>query len=85
MHRRAMAIRPPPLVLQGLLLRTAPRHRALFLVHQDPSIRITTGTRKCRPKDCSILSSDPMMERPCAESEEKHEPASDADAGPESA
>ena len=33
-----------------------------------------------RPKDCSTSSSDPIMEGPCADSVEKHEPASDADA-----
>ena len=36
--------------------------------------------RQGRGKDCSTSSSYPMMEGPCAESEEKHEPASDADA-----
>src|SRR6476659_7144267 len=32
-----------------------------------------------RPKDCSASSSNPMMERPWADSEEKHEPVSDID------
>ena len=35
--------------------------------------------RQGRPKDCSASSSNPMMERPGADSEEKHEPASDID------
>ena len=37
-----------------------------------PSVR-----RQGRPKDCSTSSSNPMMEGPCADSEEKHEPVSD--------
>ena len=32
-----------------------------------------------RPKDCSASSSNPMMEGPWADSEEKHEPVSDID------
>jgi hypothetical protein len=32
-----------------------------------------------RPKDCSTSSSDPMMEGPGADSEEKREPVSDID------
>ena len=32
-----------------------------------------------RLKDCSTLSSNPMMEGPWADSEEKHEPVSDID------
>ena len=39
-----------------------------------PSLR-----RQARPKDCSASSSNPMMEGPCADSEEKHEPVSDID------
>ena len=35
--------------------------------------------RQGRPKDCSTLSSDPMMERPGADSEEKREPGGDID------
>jgi hypothetical protein len=35
--------------------------------------------RQGRPKDCSAPSSNPMMEGPCADSEEKREPASDID------
>ena len=38
-----------------------------------------SATRPGRPKDSSAPSSKPMMERPCADSEEKHEPASDID------
>ena len=43
-------------------------------------VRLDLPNGQGRPKDCSTLSSNPMMEGPCAESEEKHEPASDADA-----
>ena len=43
-------------------------------------VRLDLPIGQGRPKDCSTLSSNPMMEGPCAESEEKHEPASDADA-----
>ena len=35
--------------------------------------------RQGRPIDCSASSSDPMMEGPSADSEEKREPASDID------
>ena len=35
--------------------------------------------RQDRPKDCSASSSNPMMEGPGADSEEKHEPVSDVD------
>src|SRR5215471_112793 len=35
--------------------------------------------RQGRPKDCSTSSSNPMLEGPCAESEENREPASDID------
>ena len=37
----------------------------------------TYRLRQGRPKDCSTLSSDPMMEGPGADSEEKREPVSD--------
>ena len=39
----------------------------------------TYRLRQGRPKDCSTLSSDPMMEGPGADSEEKREPVSDID------
>jgi hypothetical protein len=32
-----------------------------------------------RPKDCSASFSNPMLEGPSADSEEKHEPVSDID------
>ena len=35
--------------------------------------------RQGRGKDCSTSSSDPMMERPGADSEEKREPVGDID------
>ena len=35
--------------------------------------------RQGRPKDCSASFSDPIMEGPGADSEEKHEPARDID------
>jgi len=39
-----------------------------------------TCLRQGRLKDRSTSSSNPMMEGPCADSGEKHEPASDVDA-----
>jgi hypothetical protein len=38
-----------------------------------------TCRRQGRPKDRSTSSSNPMMERLCADSVEKHEPVSDID------
>jgi len=38
---------------------------------------LPTDRRQHRPKDCSASSSNPVMERPGADSEEKHEPAGD--------
>jgi len=55
MHRRLTAIRLPPLVHRGPLLRTDHLHRALFLVHQDQSIRIATELL-CRSRAVTIIS-----------------------------
>ena len=40
---------------------------------------LPSDQRQGRPKDCSASFSNPMMEGPGADSEEKHEPASDVD------
>ena len=55
MHRRLTAIRLPPLVHRGPLLRTDHLHRALFLVHQDQSIRIATELL-CRSRAVTVIS-----------------------------
>ena len=40
---------------------------------------LPSDRRQGRPLDRSTSSSDPMMEGPCADSEEKREPVSDID------
>ena len=55
MHRQPTAIRLPPLVHRGPLLRTDHPHRALFLVHQDQSIRIATELL-CRSRAVTVIN-----------------------------
>ena len=55
MHRHATDIRLPRLGHRGPLLRTHPPHRALFLVHQDRSIRIATELL-CRSRAVTVIS-----------------------------
>src|SRR6476646_7392847 len=46
-------------------------------VRSHVRLDLPSARRQGRPIDCSTSFSIPMMEGPCADSEEKHEPVSD--------
>src|SRR5690242_19988324 len=46
-------------------------------VRSHVRLDLPSARRQGRPIDCSASFSIPMMEGPCADSEEKHEPVSD--------